>query len=164
MMADGGLVGAGFLTGGSLAIRGGFKAARNSAIGCAILLAVIEGVGIGIQRMMAENTRLDVRMLRLPFMFSTIFVLIPKKGTGTAASCESIASSSGLAESNDCVIRFAFFVRKILHSAIFGNLKDTWHQRGFMRHSTWVFMGLYYYTIDTARGWLKGAIGKCLQI
>lgn len=54
------LVGAGFLTGGSLAIRGGFKAARNSAIGCAILLAVIEGVGIGIQRVMAENTRLDV--------------------------------------------------------------------------------------------------------
>lgn len=56
------LVGAGFLTGGSLAIRGGFKAARNSAIGCAILLAVIEGVGIGIQRVMAENTRLDVRI------------------------------------------------------------------------------------------------------
>lgn len=56
------IVGAGFLTGGSLAIRGGFKAARNSAIGCAILLAVIEGVGIGIQRMMAENTRLDVRI------------------------------------------------------------------------------------------------------
>ena len=65
--ADGVLVGAGFLTGGSLAIRGGFKAARNSAIGCAILLAVIEGVGIGIQRMMAENTRLDVRMFGLPF-------------------------------------------------------------------------------------------------
>ncbi|RQM06169.1 hypothetical protein DH86_00003286 [Scytalidium sp. 3C] len=53
-------IGAGFLTGGSLAIRGGFKAARNSAIGCAVLLAVIEGVGIGFQRMMAENTRLDV--------------------------------------------------------------------------------------------------------
>ncbi|KAL9074583.1 MAG: hypothetical protein Q9161_002175 [Pseudevernia consocians] len=53
-------IGAGFLTGGSLAIRGGFKAARNSAIGCALLLAVIEGVGIGIQRMMAGNTRLDV--------------------------------------------------------------------------------------------------------
>ncbi|KAI4139367.1 MAG: hypothetical protein L6R39_006323 [Caloplaca ligustica] len=51
---------AGFFTGGSLAIRGGMRAARNSAIGCAILLAVIEGVGIGIQRMMAENTRLDV--------------------------------------------------------------------------------------------------------
>lgn len=51
---------AGFFTGGALAVRGGVKAARNSAIGCAILLAVIEGVGIGIQRMMAENTRLDV--------------------------------------------------------------------------------------------------------
>ncbi|RFU27634.1 hypothetical protein B7463_g8713, partial [Scytalidium lignicola] len=53
-------IGAGFMTGGSLAIRGGFKAARNSAIGCAVLLGVIEGVGIGFQRMMAENTRLDV--------------------------------------------------------------------------------------------------------
>lgn len=27
---------------------------------CAIFLAVIEGVGIGFQRMMAEQTRLDV--------------------------------------------------------------------------------------------------------
>lgn len=41
-------------------MRGGAKAVRNGAIGCAILLAVIEGVGIGFQRMMAENTRLDV--------------------------------------------------------------------------------------------------------
>ena len=32
---------------------------RNNAIGCAVLLAVIEGVGIGFQRMMAENTRLE---------------------------------------------------------------------------------------------------------
>jgi mitochondrial import inner membrane translocase subunit TIM17 len=32
---------------------------RNGAIGCAILLAVIEGVGIGFQRMMAENTKLE---------------------------------------------------------------------------------------------------------
>ena len=51
---------AGFFTGGALAIRGGAKAARNGAIMCAIFLAVIEGVGIGIQRMMADNTRLDV--------------------------------------------------------------------------------------------------------
>jgi import inner membrane translocase subunit TIM17 len=32
---------------------------RNNAIGCAVLLAVIEGVGIAFSRMMAENTRLD---------------------------------------------------------------------------------------------------------
>ena len=51
---------AGFFTGGSLAIRGGFKAARNSAIMCAVFLAVIEGVGIGFQRMMADNTKLEV--------------------------------------------------------------------------------------------------------
>jgi len=37
------------------------KAVRNGAIGCAILLAVIEGVGIAFQRMMAENTRLDMQ-------------------------------------------------------------------------------------------------------
>ena len=51
---------AGFFTGGALAVRGGLKSARNSAIACGCLLAVIEGVGIGFQRMMAENTRLDV--------------------------------------------------------------------------------------------------------
>jgi len=45
---------AGFFTGGALAVRGGVKSARNSAIGCAILLAVIEGVGIGLGRMMAQ--------------------------------------------------------------------------------------------------------------
>lgn len=53
-------ISAGFLTGGSLAVRGGVKAARNSAIMCAIFLGVIEGVGIGFQRMMADNTKLDV--------------------------------------------------------------------------------------------------------
>ena len=48
------------MTGGALAVRGGWKAARNSAITCGCLLAVIEGVGIGFSRLMAENTRLDV--------------------------------------------------------------------------------------------------------
>lgn len=50
---------AGFFTGGSLAVRGGYKSMRNGAISCAILLAVIEGVGIGFNRMMADNTRLE---------------------------------------------------------------------------------------------------------
>jgi import inner membrane translocase subunit TIM17 len=50
---------AGFFTGGSLAIRGGYKAARNGAISCAILLAVIEGVGIGFQKMFAGSTKLE---------------------------------------------------------------------------------------------------------
>lgn len=49
----------GFFTGGALAVRGGARAMRNNAIGCAVLLAVIEGVGIMFSRMMAENTRLD---------------------------------------------------------------------------------------------------------
>ncbi|SPQ23325.1 182d7603-60f1-4848-a7d6-a5bfb3b61821 [Thermothielavioides terrestris] len=51
---------AGFFTGGCLAIRGGYKAARNGAISCAILLAVIEGVGIGFQKMFAGQTKLEV--------------------------------------------------------------------------------------------------------
>ncbi|KAJ9149198.1 hypothetical protein NKR19_g5761 [Coniochaeta hoffmannii] len=51
---------AGFFTGGALAIRGGYKAARNGAIGCAVLLAVIEGVGIGFQKMLAGSTKLEV--------------------------------------------------------------------------------------------------------
>ncbi|KAF2019772.1 mitochondrial import inner membrane translocase subunit tim-17 [Aaosphaeria arxii CBS 175.79] len=50
----------GFFTGGALAVRGGARAMRNNAIGCAVLLAVIEGVGIAFSRMMAENTRLEV--------------------------------------------------------------------------------------------------------
>ncbi|EDU41380.1 mitochondrial import inner membrane translocase subunit Tim17-A [Pyrenophora tritici-repentis Pt-1C-BFP] len=48
----------GFLTGGALAVRGGARAIRNNAIGCAVLLAVIEGVGIAFARIVAENTRL----------------------------------------------------------------------------------------------------------
>lgn len=52
-------IGAGFLTGGALAMRGGLRAARNGAIGCAVLLAVIEGVGIGAQKLMAGGTKLD---------------------------------------------------------------------------------------------------------
>lgn len=48
---------AGFITGGALAVRGGWAAARNSAIGCGVLLAVIEGCGIGINRMTAANSR-----------------------------------------------------------------------------------------------------------
>lgn len=51
---------AGFCTGGALAIRGGYKATRNGAIGCAVLLAVIEGVGIGFQRMFAGSTKLEL--------------------------------------------------------------------------------------------------------
>lgn len=48
---------AGFFTGGALAVRGGWKAARNSAISCGILLGVIEGAGIVVNRMMAGNSR-----------------------------------------------------------------------------------------------------------
>lgn len=41
---------AGFFTGGSLAIRGGYKHCRNSAISCAILLGIIEGAGLLMQK------------------------------------------------------------------------------------------------------------------
>ncbi|KAK9449565.1 mitochondrial import inner membrane translocase [Limtongia smithiae] len=42
----------GFCTGGALALRGGFRHARNSAITCAVMLAVFEGVGMVISRLM----------------------------------------------------------------------------------------------------------------
>lgn len=48
---------AGFFTGGSLAVRSGVRSARNSAIGCACLLAVFEGVGIAMNRFFAEQNR-----------------------------------------------------------------------------------------------------------
>lgn len=54
------LCSAGFFTGGSLAFRGGVKAARNNAIGCAVLLAVIEGVGIAFGKMMSGSTKLEM--------------------------------------------------------------------------------------------------------
>lgn len=54
---------AGFMTGGSLAMRNGVKAARNSAIGCAVLLGIFEGVGIAMNRMFAEQNRPQEVML-----------------------------------------------------------------------------------------------------
>ncbi|KAJ8144906.1 hypothetical protein OXX80_006240 [Metschnikowia pulcherrima] len=47
---------AGFFTGGALAIRGGWKHTRNSAISCACFLGIIEGVGMMMQRFMAQPT------------------------------------------------------------------------------------------------------------
>ncbi|KAK9456609.1 mitochondrial inner membrane translocase subunit Tim17/Tim22/Tim23/peroxisomal protein PMP24 [Dipodascopsis uninucleata] len=46
---------AGFCTGGALALRGGFRSARNSAITCGCLLAVFEGVGMVIQRVLTPQ-------------------------------------------------------------------------------------------------------------
>ncbi|QSL64196.1 hypothetical protein MERGE_000351 [Pneumocystis wakefieldiae] len=46
-----------FLTGGSLALRGDIRSIRNSAIGCACLLAIFEGIGIAFNRIMAEQNR-----------------------------------------------------------------------------------------------------------
>ncbi|KAF8003913.1 hypothetical protein HF325_001361 [Metschnikowia pulcherrima] len=45
-----------FFTGGALAIRGGWKHTRNSAISCACFLGIIEGVGMMMQRFMAQPT------------------------------------------------------------------------------------------------------------
>ena len=67
-----GTVIAGFFTGGALAVRGGLKAARNSAIGGAVLLAIFEGVGIAFQRMLAENTRLEVSFPFLKSYLTTV--------------------------------------------------------------------------------------------
>lgn len=74
------LVIAGFFTGGALAIRGGYKAARNSAIMCAVFLAVIEGVGIGFQRMMADNTKLEVSLVESmnPLLSTCVMIQVPQ--------------------------------------------------------------------------------------
>ncbi|KAL6944613.1 translocase of the inner membrane [Hanseniaspora vineae] len=48
---------AGFFTGGSLAIRGGWRATRNGAITCACLLGLIEGVGLMFQRWSAYQAK-----------------------------------------------------------------------------------------------------------
>jgi import inner membrane translocase subunit TIM17 len=71
---------AGFFTGGCLAIRGGYKAARNGAIGCAVLLAVIEGVGIGFQRMLASSTKLEVSF---PILSHGFFLAVTSIHCGT---------------------------------------------------------------------------------
>ncbi|TXT10879.1 hypothetical protein VHUM_02384 [Vanrija humicola] len=44
----------GFMTGGTLAFRGGPRAAISGAIGCAVLLGVFEGVGVLMSRAMAQ--------------------------------------------------------------------------------------------------------------
>ncbi|BFZ61284.1 Dolichyl-phosphate-mannose--protein mannosyltransferase 1 [Saitoella coloradoensis] len=54
---------AGFFTGGSLAIRAGYKQARNSAIGCAMLLGVFEGVGIMMNKAFAANNAPQAPMI-----------------------------------------------------------------------------------------------------
>lgn len=101
---------AGFLTGGSLAIRGGWRAARNGAIMCGIFLGVIEGVGIGIQRMMAENTRLDVSICAQ----STLIYL-----TCYTASTAQL-STSRKRQTSDCLTRTgchsAFYLKAFLSS------------------------------------------------
>ncbi|KAJ1909470.1 translocase of the inner membrane [Tieghemiomyces parasiticus] len=50
-------IASGFITGGLLAARGGLKTATASAVVGGILLALIEGVGIAFNRMMADQNR-----------------------------------------------------------------------------------------------------------
>ncbi|KAF5485112.1 Mitochondrial import inner membrane translocase subunit tim17 [Colletotrichum siamense] len=59
-------IGAGFITGGTQAIRGGSRAARTGAVRCAPLFAVIEGAGVGFRKLMADSTGLDVGSVAMP--------------------------------------------------------------------------------------------------
>ncbi|KAF4830800.1 Mitochondrial import inner membrane translocase subunit tim17 [Colletotrichum tropicale] len=59
-------IGAGFMTGASLEIRGGYHAARIGALRCALLLAVIKGIGIGLQNLMPSSTKLEAGLLPMP--------------------------------------------------------------------------------------------------
>jgi import inner membrane translocase subunit TIM17 len=77
---------AGFFTGGSLAVRGGYKAARNGAIGCAVLLAVIEGVGIAFSKMMAGSTKLEVS-IQLDNAVMLLGGRTPRRGTDDEFAC-----------------------------------------------------------------------------
>ncbi|KAF4465013.1 Sugar transporter [Fusarium albosuccineum] len=55
-------IGAGFLTGGSLAMRGGLREAVRGGIECAVLLAAIEGTNITFSKMLAGSTKLDLHL------------------------------------------------------------------------------------------------------
>ena len=48
---------AGFSTGSTLALRGGPKTAFGAGVMCGILLGVFEGVGVLMQRLLAENNK-----------------------------------------------------------------------------------------------------------
>jgi import inner membrane translocase subunit TIM17 len=48
------------MTSRAVAVPGGKRAMRNNAIGCAVYLAVTEGVGIIFSRMMAGNTSIEL--------------------------------------------------------------------------------------------------------
>jgi len=48
---------AGFCTGSTLALRGGPKTAFGAGVMCGILLGVFEGVGVLMQRLLAENNK-----------------------------------------------------------------------------------------------------------
>lgn len=108
------LVIAGFFTGGALAIRGGYKAARNSAIMCAVFLAVIEGVGIGFQRMMADNTKLEVRFIfvwihSLP-AFSFFMIGVPE----TDSWRSNLASTSAFNRKGNCLTYLLYLLSSTL--------------------------------------------------
>jgi Tim17/Tim22/Tim23/Pmp24 family len=94
-------IAAGFMTGGSLAIRGGYKAARNSAIMCAVFLGVIEGVGIAFQRMMADNTKLEVSLCRT----HPTFKYLPAKHQTDDGLIQLASSSSPIRAKGDCLSR-----------------------------------------------------------
>lgn len=102
---------AGFFTGGSLAVRGGYKAARNGAIGCAVLLAVIEGVGIAFQKMMAGGTKLEVRALPSHCVFALCLFLYCL--TVFSDACTSAATGENCPLNNTRQITFTLLTAPI---------------------------------------------------
>lgn len=67
-------IAAGTLAGGALAIRGGVRVAGRSALGGAVLVALIEGVGVGVGRVGARapgglKERLREALVSLLFLF-----------------------------------------------------------------------------------------------
>lgn len=129
---------AGFFTGGALAVRGGAKAARNSAIGCAILLAVIEGVGIGIQRMMAENTRLDVSA-----PWNVVLAIKADIDFATASTTSSARATTRKLSADACIIFPSIFDPMIAGRYLFlkrcftpSCLKKRYHKTNLYSHQS----------------------------
>jgi len=59
-------IASGFLTGGVLTLRSGLRASFQSAVVGGVLLALIEGLGIAINRMVAEQHRPQMPQLPAP--------------------------------------------------------------------------------------------------
>lgn len=98
----------GAITGGVLAARGGAKAATVSAVVGGGLLALIEGIGIAITRMTADQSRPVMPQVRL-FLSPSFWIICVMGGLATAEIPSSTAATSGLMKTAVLIILFIPF-------------------------------------------------------